>query len=545
MILEQLRYITKFLRPYKQELFLALILSAITNVLLLVPTLYMLQLFDRVMISKSTFSLIAITVICMFLLIIQAASEYYRSKVVVAIGIKLDQTISTVLFQSSFKRQLRDNTESASQIFNDLAVVRQWLTGAGLFPILDLPWSPIYILVMFLLHPILGWLTLTFILVLFGLSVYASHYLGDALTQADDEERQVDNYVHTRLKNVETIDVLGMFKPFYQTFMHLQTKVIGNHVAVSTAQSKLSEFTQQIRMFLSSLALGAAALLVIEGELTIGAMIAAALLMSRATSPIDMIAAGWRSYVDVKNSLIRLESFTSETTTSKRDSFVSERFDSISLSDVVLEYPGATHPILNCTSFSFKCGKTYVITGKSGCGKTSFFKALLGLIPPISGSIYYGNVPIEQIDDCLSLKFGYLPQEIELFETSLAENIGKLQPIDPEKIIQAAKITELHDFILKLPEGYETVLGSEAIILSGGQRQRVALARAIYDTPDIVILDEPNSYLDHYGDRALLSAIQYLKGINATVFISTHRDELLSIADQILSIEDFKLSVIK
>jgi len=539
MIFEQLNYVAKFLRPYKQELILAFALSAITNVLLLVPTIYMLQLFDRVMISKSTFSLIAITLICTFLLMIQAGAEYYRSKIVIAMGIKLDQAVSPILFKSSFEQQLSDNTESASQIFNDLAVVRQWLTGAGLFPILDLPWSPLYILVMFLLHPLLGWLTLIFIVFLSGLSIFASRYLGKDLTRADDEERQVDKYIHTKLRNVETIEVLGMFKSFYNRFIDLQTRALWNHAAVFSAQSKLSEFTQQIRLFLSSLALGAAALLVIEGEITIGAMIAAALLMSRATSPIDMITGGWRSYIDVKNSLIRLESFLSQPNKVKNNITAYKNLETITLANVVLKYPGSERLILDHASFKFERGQAYAIVGKSGCGKTSLLKAILGLTPLKNGTIKYDAIPIQQLDEISPIpKFGYLPQEIELFETTIAKNIARLQIIDPEKVVQAAKIVQLHEFILKLPEGYQSVLGVDGIILSGGQRQRIALARAIYDSPDIVVLDEPNSYLDQYGDRALIAALEFLRDNKATVFVATHREELLSTVDHILTIDN-------
>jgi len=194
---------------------------------------------------------------------------------------------------------------------------------------------------------------------------------------------------------------------------------------------------------------------------------------------------------------------------------------------------------LDHASFKFERGQAYAIVGKSGCGKTSLLKAILGLTPLKNGTIKYDAIPIQQLDEISPIpKFGYLPQEIELFETTIAKNIARLQIIDPEKVVQAAKIVQLHEFILKLPEGYQSVLGVDGIILSGGQRQRIALARAIYDSPDIVVLDEPNSYLDQYGDRALIAALEFLRDNKATVFVATHREELLSTVDHILTIDN-------
>ena len=531
--------LTTALWAFRREFLVAGVFSMVANVLMLAPTLYMLQVFDRVMSSRSELTLLAMSLITLFFLMVMGFAEWMRSRVLVQSGVRLDAVLSTRVFNASFDARLSEAGASPARSLGDLNNVRQFLTGNGILAFFDTPWAPVYLAVLFLLHPMLGFLAIFFaavqaLLVWFGHrqtvapSEVAAKATGDAST-----------YLQSKLRNAEVLESMGMvnnLRPHWAARHGQAMDLQGRAQAIThriTAWSKFIRYTQQ------SLALGAGALLVIDGQLSPGGMIAANVLMSRALAPIDMLANTWRGFISARSAFERLEALL--TVHPARDPAlgrVAPRGDVV-LRDVVATAPGRAEPILKGVSTAATEGTVVVVLGPSGSGKSTLARCLLGIWPGVSGEVLLDGLPLSGWDrNELGPHVGYLPQDIELFEGSIAENIARFGEIDAQKVIAAARSAGLHDMILRFPKGYDTPIGEAGGLLSGGQRQRIGLARAVYGDPVLVVLDEPNANLDDVGEAALVGTVQKLKARGCTVFLITHRPGILAVADRLLILQD-------
>lgn len=520
---------------FRREFAMVGLLSAVSNVLLLTPTMYMLQIYDRVLVSRSELTLLAISLIALFLFAVTALADWMRNRLLVRAGVRLDGMLGTRIFNASFEAYLSSSGTSPARAFSDLLLVRQFLTGQGIFALFDAPWAPIYIGVTFFLHPLLGVMAIVFACVQFALAWFGHRHTvapSEAATRAGTDATL---YLQGKLRNAEVLESMGMVENLRHRWNTRYETYLGRHTASHALNNRLTAISKFVRYTQQSFSLAAGALLVIDGQMTAGGMIAANVLMNRALTPIDMLVTSWRSFVSARAAFERLEGLLQEFP--ERDPALSRvpPVGEVTLRNVFATAQGRRTPILNNISFSVPAGTVVAVLGPSGSGKSTLARTMLGIWPGASGEILLDGLPIEGWNRLeLGPSVGYLPQDVELFEGSIAENIARFSEVDSNQVIEAAQAAGLHDMILHFPKGYDTPIGEAGSILSGGQRQRIGLARAIYGNPALVVLDEPNSNLDDAGEAALMNTVARMKAKGKTVFLITHRPGAIGAADWLL-----------
>lgn len=524
---------------FRREFLLVGSLSFLTNLLMLAPTLYMLQIFDRVLYSQSELTLLAVSLITLLLFVALALSEWLRSRLLVRASLRFDRQLSTRVFNGSFLTYLGQPVSTKSRPFADLNQIRQFLTGPGVFALFDAPWTPIYIAVIFFLHPWLGVLALGFALVQAALA-----WFGQRQTVAPAEEvlkaaGETMGDLQGKLRNIEVLESMGMIANLQKRWNQQQAANMDKSALAQGFINRVAGWSKFIRYSQQSLALGAGALLVIDGQLSPGAMIAANVLMSRALAPIDQLVGTWRGFVSCRSAFQRLERLLDEFPEQDPVPSRAGPTGSIGLQGVSAEAAGRATPILKNISFAVPAGTVVAVLGPSGSGKSTLAKVMVGIWRASSGAVLLDGVPIGGWNrQELGPHIGYLPQDVELFGGTIAENIARLGEIDSHKVIEAASSAGMHETILRFAKGYDTLIGDAGHLLSGGQRQRIGLARAIYGDPSLIVLDEPNANLDDAGEAALVRTLRELKAKGKTVFLVTHRQGAVSVADRLMVLSD-------
>ena len=531
--------LTEVLLTFKKEFIVVGVFSAVVNLLMLTPTLYLLQVFDRVLNGQSVTTLLVVSLITLFLFAMMAFGEWARSILLVKTGVKLDQALSKKVFLSSFLSYLNPSESEPSKAFGYLIAMRQFMTGNGVFALFDSPWLPIYIAVLFLLHPLLGWLAIGFSIVQVAIAWYGYQVGRETQLASDESQATAQKFMQSKLRNIEVLSSMGMLAPLYQRWQGLQFHALlkngsaQQRIGVITAISKFVRFTQQ------SASLGAGAWLVIHGEVSVGAMIAGNVLMTRALAPIDLLVGTWPSFLSSKEAYTKLNTLMSFQPMGRNKVLAETPVGRLKVENLIARASGREKPILNGVNFEAFPGLATVILGSSGSGKSTLARAMLGIWPDYDGDILLDDYPIAQwTRESLGVHLGYLPQDIELFDGTIAENIARIGSVDSERVIEAAEAAGLHQIILRFPKGYDTRVGQGGTFLSGGQRQRVGLARALYGNPAVVVLDEPNANLDDAGENALLQAVELLKKQGKTVVLISHRPSVLKVADRLVIMQD-------
>jgi ATP-binding cassette, subfamily C, bacterial exporter for protease/lipase len=531
--------LTRALWTFKDEFKAVGVFSMVANLLLLVPTLYMLQVYDRVLVSQSELTLLVTSLVALFLLAMMSFSEWSRSRVLVRAGVLFDQQLSTRVFNASFEAYLNQSREGPAKAFSDLIQIRQFITGQGIFAFFDAPWTPIYIVVVFMLHPLLGVLAVVFSLFQVALAWFGHRHTVAPFEAAQKAGLDASSYLQSKLRNAEVIESMGMIDNLRHRWAKWHRAYLARSTDAHVISSRLMAWSKFIRYSQQSLALGAGALLVIDGQLTAGAMIATNLLISRALAPIDQIIGAWRSGNGAWHAFLRLEKLLVDNP--ERDPNLSRVAPTgeLTLRGVVASAPGRVSPILKGIDLHVSAGTVVAVLGPSGSGKSTMARVMMGIWPDVGGEVLLDGLPLQGWDRAeLGPHLGYLPQDIELFEGSIAENIARFGEVDSDKVIAAARCAGLHEMILRFPKGYDTSIGEAGNLLSGGQRQRIGLARAIYGDPTLVVLDEPNANLDEAGEMALVRTVLELKQKGKTIFLITHRPGALAVADRVVVLQD-------
>lgn len=523
----------------KGAFILLMFFGCIINMLMLSPAIYMLQVYDRVLASQNTTTLLVLTLLIVGIYILIAMLESSRARVMTRFGNRLDVMLNQLVFNATFKKKLETGDNNPAQALTELSQIRQFLSGNSLFALMDVPWTPCYLLIAFIVHPLLGYLSAGGILILFSLTLVTEFSTKRQIQQANELTVDSTSKLNKQLQNSDAIEAMGMLPKLKQRWLEQHKKVLILHTQIADKTTRLSSLGRFVRVLLQSIALGAGALLVIDGEITPGLMIAASIILGRVLNPVEQVIGNWKQFVQFRSAWRHISVLLQEYPAPREVLPLPRPVGNISIESVFAAPPGNHTPTLCNISFHLEAGDVLGIIGPSASGKTSLAKLLVGVWNPLSGKVRLDGADIALWDKSqLGPSLGYLPQDVELFDGSIAQNICRFDEINSELIVAAAQLAGVHEMILRLPQGYDTPLGAGGHQLSGGQRQRIGLARAVYNDPAFIVLDEPNSNLDDLGEGALLRAIQTLKTKQITTVIISHRPTLLGIVDKVLLLRD-------
>ncbi|MBX9895509.1 MAG: type I secretion system permease/ATPase [Nitrosomonas sp.] len=515
------------------------VFSAVINMLMLMPAIYMLQLYDSVLTSRNEMTLLMLTLIMLGAYVFMGALEYVRTFVLIRVGAQLDMKLNRRVYTAAFEASLKHGDTNAGQALKDLTNIRQFLTGNALFAFFDAPWFPIYIFVIFMFHPVLGAFALcgtTLLIILAYINEKISH---QPLADANSVAVASTNLATNNLRNAEVIEAMGMLPNLQSRWYQLHSRFLNLQAEASEKSGIVTALSKSSTVALQSMMLGLGALLVLDNSITPGMMIAGSILLGRAIAPVQLLISVWRQIGGTRSAYDRLVKLLDDNPARKAGMALPKPQGLITVENVTAAPPGSKIPVIKGLTFSLPAGEVLGIIGPSGSGKSTLARLLVGVWPAAAGKVRLDGADVYLWNkDELGPHVGYLPQDIELFAGSVSENIARFGQIDAEKVILAAKRAGVHEMILNMPEGYDTHLGDGGAGLSGGQKQRLGLARAMYDDPSLIVLDEPNSNLDDTGEQALLAAIIDLRKRGKTIVLITHRTSILSATNKLLLLHD-------
>lgn len=537
--------LTRALKACKSAFISAAGFSMVINLLMLVPSLYMLQVYDRVVPTGNKSTLLMLTLIVFVLFLTLSLLEWVRSQILVKVSTRLELLLNQRVFAVAYKQALYSGGQRAStQPFDDLTGLRQFLTGNGLFAFFDAPWMPMYIALMFVFHSWYGWFSVATSLILVVIAFANEQATAKTLAEANQVAIVGRGQISRNLRNAEVIEAMGMLDNVRQRWLKTTHQVLVLQSIASSRAGLIAAASKVVRLTSQSLILGLGAYLVIEREITPGLMIAGSILLGRALAPIDMVIGNWKGFITARGQYQRLNDLLLNMPDDSDKMSLPTPTGHLQFEEAQVIPPGAKLPVLKGISLTIDAGDLLGVIGPSGAGKSTFARASLGIWPTAAGKVRLDGADVSTWNrDELGPYIGYLPQDVELFEGSISENIARFGDIDAEAVVEAAKMADVHELILRLPEGYDTVIGASGGALSGGQRQRIGLARALYGKPVLVVLDEPNSNLDEQGELALGNALQRLKQKKVTVILVTHRQQVLTKVDKLLVLSEGKLAV--
>ena len=524
---------------FKKTFFTIGVFSAISNLLMLVPSIYMLQVYDRVLASRNEITLLMLTAMMLGAYLLMSGIELIRSFILVRVGAEFDMKLNKRVYTAAFEQNLKKPGTNAGQFLHDLTNIRQFLTGNALFAFFDAPWFPIYLVVIFFFDPSLGLFALGGTAILVALAFVNEMVSKKPLAEAGAMSIKASTLATNNLRNAEVIESMGMLPNLMGRWFRLHGRFLNLQAEASEKAGTVGAVTKFVQVSLQSLVLGFGALLTIEGKITPGMMIAASILVGRALAPVQQVIAVWKSWSSTRAAYVRLTELLAENPARDSGMPLPKPMGGLTVEGVSAAPPGVPAPILKNLNFAIAPGDVLGVIGPSGSGKSTLARLLVGVWQAQQGKVRLDGADIYHWNKAeLGPHIGYLPQDIELFGGSVSENIARFGEIDPEQVVQAAKRAGVHDLILHFPNGYDTILGDGGAGLSGGQKQRLGLARAMYGDPTIIVLDEPNSNLDDVGEAALLQGILDLKQRGKTIILITHRNSTLAATTKLLLLRD-------
>jgi ATP-binding cassette subfamily C protein EexD len=509
--------------------------SFFINMLFLTPTLYMMQVYDRVVGSGSVSTLLLITLIVVVMYGVMAVLEFARSRIMARISTRMDVAMQERLVDVMFRHALHNPRNASTDALSDLNTIRSFVSGTGVFAFFDVPWFPFYIAIMFVFHPMYGWFAVGAGVMTLLLAVWVDKASSPMLKASHGKAMQARLLLDRSLRNAEVATALGVKQGIFRRWQESHNESLMWQEIGNDRSSVLSTLSKSLRMLNQSLILGVGAYLVINMELSGGMMIAGSVLLGRALSPLDQLVGAWKQFAATQQAWTRLNNLLASYPKEVARMELPAPQGHIGVHHLTVVPPGGKDAVLRNVVFGLKAGESLAVIGPSGAGKSSLVRSLLGLWPAAAGEVRLDGADIRHWDrDRLGQHIGYLPQDVELFDGTVAENISRFGDVDADKVLEAAHMAGVHELILQLPNAYDTVIGPGGGVLSGGQRQRIGLARALYGVPSLVVLDEPNSNLDEVGEMALYKSLQLLKEKGSTVVIISHRPGILNQVDKIL-----------
>jgi PrtD family type I secretion system ABC transporter len=523
------------------QLFSLVVFSFAANLLLLVSSIYMLQVFDRVLSSGSLDTLLWLTVAAVLTTAVYGVLELARRRLLSRAAAWLDSELAAPVIRHGVAARLADARSEAG--LADVQELRTFLRGDAVLAFLDAPWMPVFIAIIWLLHPTLGWLALAGAIVLFVVAVANDWMTRPLLQETRAALRRSQRGAQQYLDNAETVRALGMVGPLLERWQRARRDIREGTERTAAVTNALTYLTKSARLSLQILVLGAGAWLVLQGELTGGGMIAAALILNRALSPVERALGAWRSYVSARTAHGNLARLFQTVRGRDASLMLPKPTGRLRIENVRFHPAHASEPIIKRVDLALEPGQTCGITGPSGSGKSTLCRLIVGAWQPSAGHVRLDGAEVANWDpDELGKHIGYLPQAVELFSGTIAHNIARMREVDDAAVIQAAMLADVHEMILRLPDGYDTAVGAHGHRLSGGQKQRIGLARALFGDPALIVLDEPNSSLDGAGEQALYQALIDLKMQGRTILIVAHHPSALRTADKLLVLKNGRVA---
>ena len=518
----------------------AVVFSIFINLLMLTGPLYMLQVYDRVLGSRSEATLVALTALVAFLFLAMGVLDHARGRVLARIGARLQAALERRVFAASLKRQMLvpdDPLAMAAQ--RDLEAMQRFWSSQLAAAIIDMPWTPFFIAAIFIFHPMLGLLAIGGGVLIVAVAILNQSRTKLPLARSTAAGLQADHIADLLKSEAETIRALGMTGAAFDRWQKARSVALAEGIGAADAGGAYSSLSKTFRQFLQSAMLGLGAWLVLKGQLSPGAMIAGSILMGRALQPIEQAVAQWPVLLRAREGRARLAELLSRIPEEPPRTALPRPRALVDIQSLTVLSPKDQTPLLRGVAFNVQPGQALGVIGPSGAGKSTLARALIGLWRPAAGSIRLDGATLDQYDpDVLGSHIGYLPQSVRLFDGTIADNIARLGQPDADKVVAAAKAAAAHEMILRLPDGYDTRITAIGGRLSGGQMQRIGLARAFYGDPVLLILDEPNSNLDNEGSLALNAAIRALKARGGSALIMAHRPAAIQECDTLLVLED-------
>ena len=510
------------------------------NILMLTGPLFMLQIYDRVLTSHSVPTLLAFSVLVVTLYSFLGVLEFIRQRVLTRIGHRFDEEAGPTAFETYIEAPLIAGPRGeVVQPIRDIDQVRQFFSGPAITALFDMPWMPVYLTLIFIFHPVLGLVSLGGALFLFVIALATDFSTRKALAEANKMTGKRMTFAEAGRRNAEVVRGMGMRGALSKVWGDVNDGYVRAYSNAVDRTAGYSVVTKVFRLFLQSAILAVGAWLAILNEITPGTMIAASIIMTRALQPIEQAVTNWRGLIQSRQAFRRLKQTLTILPDAARTRLEPPR-ERVTIENLAVVPPGAQRPTVANVGFELKAGSALGVIGPSGSGKSTLARALVGVWPPARGSVRLDGAPFDQWrEDDIGRYIGYLPQDVELFAGTVADNISRFDPDrTSEAVIAASRLAGLHDLVVRLPEGYDTEVGEGAAVLSAGQRQRLALARALYRDPFLIVLDEPNSNLDGDGEAALTHAIRAVKERGGIVVIVAHRAGAVVAVDRLLVIEE-------
>jgi ATP-binding cassette subfamily C exporter for protease/lipase/ATP-binding cassette subfamily C protein EexD len=531
----QRKPIEAILYDCRRTFYFIFFLTIIIDILSIVPMLYMMNVFDRVISTRSGVTLVSLTVLVIALYVFWSAVDWIRARILVRLSLRIDWDLSADIFDASFRRYVGRKNVNVQQLLGDLTTVREFITGQGILTVIDAPFGIVFIIIGAIFHPYLAIFALVASVLMLITTYITQKVTTPVLKVANDANAEAARVANNSLRHAESTLALGMMGSIRQRWYNQHHKYLQNQVNASEAAGLTGGMSSLLSKMLPSLQMALGAYLAMENLITGGMVMASSMLISKAVGPIQKLVSNWKQIVSARQSYERLNALLIADEKRQSQMQLPPVKGHLVVEQVSTVPPGHNRAVLAEMNFEVKPGQVVAIVGPSAAGKTCLVRLLIGVWSPAKGSVRLDGVDISTWNhDEFGPQIGYVPQEIEFFEGTIAENIARLGEVNPEQVVEAAKLIGMHETILEFPNGYDTQLGETGFALSGGQRQRLAICRALYGMPKYVVMDEPNANLDEVGESNLAHAITQLKANGCSVIITTHRPRLIGVADNLL-----------